>query len=323
MLRVIFLGTGGSMPTEGRNLPAFAVEFGGWVLLFDNGEDIQRQMGRAGIGLNKRMCVFITHMHADHVLGLPGLLFRLSLLGRTRPLSIFGPEGLIEYVKMNQQTINLGTTFEATVYGIKSGPIFSAEDLSVDAFEVDHPGIAFGYTVAHQRPTGKFLPEKALELGVPRGPLWKALASGESVKLDDGRHVAPQEVTGPRPRAFKVVYSGDTRPCQTLRDAAEGADLMICEAMFTSDDAGIAHERGHMTAALAAEIALQANVRLLALTHYSPRYGDGSTILDEASAVFPRTILARDLMRIELGNTGDPVVVAYGEGTPTGRVKLP
>jgi len=299
------------MPTEGRNLPAFAAEFNGWVLLFDSGEDIQRQIGRAGIGLNKRMCVFITHMHADHILGLPGLLLRLSLLGRIRPLRIFGPEGLIEYVKMNQETINLGTTFEATVQTIKTGLIFSAEDLSVNAFEVDHRGTAFGYRMTYQRPTGKFLPERALNLGVPRGPLWKALASGDSVTLDDGRLVTPEEVTGPKPRPLTLVYSGDTRPCQALRDAAAGSDLMICEAMYTSDEAGIAHERGHMTAESAAQIALEADVRLLALTHYSPRYGDGSVILAEASAIFPRTILARDLMRIELGNTDEPVVLEH------------
>ncbi len=306
------------MPTEGRNLPAFATEFDGWVLLFDCGEDIQRQIGRAGIGLNKRMSVFITHMHADHILGLPGLLLRLSLLGRIRPLSIFGPEGLIEYVKVNQATINLGTTFEATVHRIESGPVFSAEALLVSAFEVDHRGTAFGYRVTYQRPTGKFLPEKALNLGVPRGPLWKALASGETVTLDDERQVTPEEVTSPKPRPLTLVYSGNTRPCQTLREAAVGADLMICEAMYTSDKAGLAHERGHMTAASAAQIALEADVRLLALTHFSPRYGEGSAILDEASVVFPRTILARDLMSIELGSTGEPTVIEHKGNMPSG-----
>jgi ribonuclease Z len=323
MLRVVFLGTGGSMPTEGRNLPAFAIEFNGWILLFDCGEDIQRQIGRAGIGLNKRMSVFITHMHADHILGLPGLLLRLSLLGRTRPLNVFGPEGLIEYVRVNQETINLGTTFEATVHTINSGLIFSTGYVSVNAFEVDHRGTAFGYRIAYQRPTGEFLPEKALNLGVPRGPLWKTLTSGEPVTLDNGRIVMPEEITGPKPRPITVVYSGDTRPCQTLMDAAVGADLMICEGMYTSEKADIAHERGHMTAAAAAQIALEAGVRLLALTHYSPRYGDGKAILDDASIIFPHTILARDLMRIELGNTGGPSVIELGKSMPNSGPESP
>jgi ribonuclease Z len=269
------------------------------------------------------MSVFITHMHADHILGLPGLLLRLSLLGRTRPLNVFGPEGLIEYVRVNQETINLGTTFEATVHTINSGLVFSTGYVSVNAFEVDHRGTAFGYRIAYQRPTGEFLPEKALNLGVPRGPLWKTLTSGEPVTLDNGRIVMPEEITGPKPRPITVVYSGDTRPCQTLMDAAVGADLMICEGMYTSEKADIAHERGHMTAAAAARIALEAGVRLLALTHYSPRYGDGKAILDDASIIFPHTILARDLMRIELGNTGGPSVIELGKSMPNSGPESP
>jgi len=308
MLDVIFLGTGGSMPTEGRNLPAIAVQYGGSVLLFDAGEDVQRQLGRAGIGVNNRLSVFITHMHADHVLGLPGLLLRFSLLGRTRPLAIYGPEGLIEYVRVNQQTIHLGTSFESMVYKIDKGPVFHSEHMTVSAFEVDHRVSAFGYEIVYQRPTGTFLPDKAVELGVPRGPLWRALASGEDVKLQDGRTVSPSDVTTAKPPGLKIVYSGDSRPCGALSEAATDADLFICEAMYTSEDSQMASERGHMTASGAARIALESRVRLLALTHYSPRYGDGSPILDEARGIFPETVLARDLMRIELGNSESPNV---------------
>jgi len=310
MLDVIFLGTGGSMPTEGRNLPAIAVQCGGSVLLFDAGEDIQRQLGRAGIGVNNRLSVFITHMHADHVLGLPGLLLRFSLLGRTRPLAIYGPEGLIEYVRVNQQTIHLGTSFESVVYKIEKGPVFHSEHITVSAFEVDHRVVAFGYEIVYQRPTGTFLPDRALELDVPRGPLWRALASGEDVKLQDGRTVSPSDVTTAKPPGLKIVYSGDTRPCRALSEAATGADLLICEAMYTSEDSQMATERGHMTAAGAARIALESRAHMLALTHYSPRYGDGSPILAEARGIFPETVLARDLMRIELGNSEGPKVTS-------------
>ncbi|MHA1862913.1 MAG: MBL fold metallo-hydrolase, partial [Candidatus Thorarchaeota archaeon] len=133
MLEIIMLGSGGSMPTENRNLPAIAVRYQGWILMFDAGEDVQRQIDRAGLGTNKKMAIFVSHMHADHLLGLPGLLLRFSLLGRMKPLKIFGPKELIEYVKMNQATINLGTTFETFVHAIEPGVIFQEEDLTVKA----------------------------------------------------------------------------------------------------------------------------------------------------------------------------------------------
>ena len=292
------------MPTEGRNLPSIALKHHGWVLLFDAGEDVQRQIERASLGLNKNMAVFISHAHADHLLGLPGILLRFSLLGRTKPLNIFGPEELIEYVKAAQKTINLGTTFEATVYGIKPGVVFNEENLAVRAFEVDHRGFALGFEVTLERPTGEFLPEKAKDLGIPKGPLWSKLADGGSIELEDGRVVKATEVTGPPPPPLKIVYSGDTRPCESLREAAVNANVLISEAMYTSEHADLAQERGHSTAQQAAELAKSAGVGLLVLTHYSPRYFDGAVVLEEAKPVFPNSILARDLMRIRVGKDG-------------------
>ena len=205
MLEVVFLGTSGSMPTEGRNLPAIAVRHEGRVLLFDAGEDVQRQLGKAAIGLNKRMAIFISHVHADHIIGLPGLLLRFSLLGRIRPLNIYGPKGIIEYVQMNQKTINLGTTFEAKVYEIEPGVIFSEEDLSVRAFEVDHRGYAMGYELVYQKPTGTFLPQKATDFGVPKGPMWGKLAAGESVTpFRSSDRIFP---FGPDPRTGMSIWS--------------------------------------------------------------------------------------------------------------------
>ncbi len=272
--------------------------------MFDCGEDAQRQFERAGLGQNKKMAIFITHTHADHLLGLGGLLLRFSLLGRIKPLDIYGPAELIEYVKVNQKTINLGTTFKTTVYGIKSGILFEADNLVVRAFEVDHRGPAFGYVVSHQRPTGEFLPEKAKSLGVPKGPLWSTLSNGESVTLEDGKEVRPEEVTGPKPNPLKIVYTGDTRPCDSLRDAARDADVLISEAMYTSEHSDLAKDRGHMTASSAAELAKESNVRLLVLTHYSPRYENGRSVLEEAQTIFPDTLLAEDLMRITLNMDG-------------------
>jgi ribonuclease Z len=304
MLDLIILGSGGSMPTEGRNLPAIAIRYLGWIFLFDCGEDVQRQFERAGLGMNKAMTIFITHMHADHILGLPGLLLRFSLLGRMRPLDIYGPRELIEYVKVNQATINLGTVFETVVHAIEPGIVFQEGSITIHAFEVDHRGIAFGYEFLFQNPTGEFIPERAEKLGVPKGPHWSTLAKGDSITLDNGTMIHPEDVTNPRPRPLKIVYSGDTRPCQALREKAQDADVLISEAMYTTEHADLAQERGHSTAEDIAKIACEAGVRLLVLTHYSPRYDDGSAILDEGKAYFSNTILARDLLTISLDKDG-------------------
>ncbi|MGY5871649.1 MAG: ribonuclease Z [Candidatus Thorarchaeota archaeon] len=317
MLEIITLGTGGSMPTENRNLPAIAIRYQGWVLMFDAGEDVQRQIERAGLGTNKKMAIFLSHMHADHLLGLPGLLLRFSLLGRIKPLNIFGPKELIEYVKMNQSTINLGTTFETVVHAIEPGVVFQEEELTVKAFEVDHRGYALGYELSIQKPTGEFIPEKAEKLGVKKGPLWKKIASGESVQLKDGTTVNPEDVTGPQPNPLKIVYSGDTRPCQALREAAQDATVLIAEAMYTAEHEDLAQERGHSTAKGMAQLASESNVGLLVLTHYSPRYFDGSDILREGKNNFPNTVVARDLMRILIDRTGSCKITESGLQPPT------
>ena len=305
------------MPTENRNLPAIAVRYQGWILMFDAGEDVQRQIDRAGLGTNKKMAIFVRHMHADHLLGLPGLLLRFSLLGRMKPLKIFGPKELIEYVKMNQATINLGTTFETFVHAIEPGVIFQEEDLTVKAFEVDHRGFALGYELTLQKPTGEFIPERAEKLGIQKGPLWSKLAAGESVKLDDGTTVHPEEVTGPRPNPVKIVYSGDTRPCQALREVSQNANVLISEAMYTVEHEDLAEERGHSTAKAMAQIASDSNVDLLVLTHYSPRYFDGSDIIREGKSNFVDTVLARDLMRITLDKEGNYTITEPGLQPPT------
>ncbi|MFX0107062.1 MAG: ribonuclease Z [Candidatus Hodarchaeota archaeon] len=312
LIERVFLGTGGSVPTEGRNHPSIAIRHAGWNLLFDCGEDCQRQFERAQLGQNKKMAVFISHMHGDHVLGLGGLLLRFSLLGRIKPLDIYGPPELIEYVKVNQSTINLGTSFHTTVYAIEAGEIFKADNLSVRAFEVDHRGYALGYEITYARPTGEFMPEKAKKLGVPKGPLWGKLAKGENIQLENGTMITPDEVTGPSFPPIKIVYSGDTRPCQGLEQAVKGAKIAILEAMYSTEHADLAEERGHSTAAAAAELAKNAGVEHLFLTHFSPRYEDGYAILEEAREIFPATYLASDLMKVRLEYNGEFKIIPSG-----------
>ncbi|MFW9908613.1 MAG: ribonuclease Z [Candidatus Thorarchaeota archaeon] len=303
MVEVVILGSGGSIPTANRNHPAILLKYEGWNLLFDAGEDVQRRI--EPFGINRKMAIFVSHLHSDHLLGLPGILLRFSLLGRIKPLQVYGPVGLINWVKMAQSTINLGTTFETTVYGIeKGGTIFSDDCASIRTFEVDHRGFSLGYEFKHQRPTGTFLPEKAVELGVPKGSLWGKLASGDSVRLPNGTLVTPEQVTLPPNKGIKIVYSGDTRPCDAIREASEKADILIHEAMYTSDHTALAAERGHSTASQAAEIAAECDVGLLVLTHYSPRYEDDEVLLEEAQGIFEKSVLAKDLMRISLSLDG-------------------
>ncbi len=309
MIEIVFLGTGGSIPTKDRNHPSIAIRHEGWVLLFDAGEDVQRQFEKANLGLNKKMAVFVSHVHADHVLGLPGILLRFSLLGRIKPLAIYGPKSLIEYVKVSQSTINLGTTFEAVVHAIEPGIVFHEQNLIVRAFEVDHRGYALGFEITWSRPTGTFIPEKAEELGVPKGPFWKKLAAGEVIQLEDGTKVTPKQVTEPSLKPLKIVYSGDTRPCEELRVASLDADILISEAMYTTQHEDLAEERGHTTAVEAAKLARDAGVQLLVLTHYSPRYHDGNEIIEEARSIFANSVLAQDHMRIQLARDGSCVVI--------------
>ncbi|MHA2177430.1 MAG: ribonuclease Z [Candidatus Thorarchaeota archaeon] len=313
MIEIVFLGTGGSIPTKNRNHPSIALRHEGWVLLFDAGEDVQRQFEKANLGLNKKMAIFVSHVHADHVIGLPGILLRFSLLGRIKPLTIYGPRDLIEYVKVNQSTINFGTTFEAVVHAIEPGITFQEQNLTVRAFEVDHRGYALGYEITWSRPTGKFLPTKAEKLGIPKDPYWKALASGETIQLDDGSTVTPDQVSEPSPKPLKIVYSGDTRPCENLRKASTDADILISEAMYTMEHENLAEERGHSTASGAAKLARDSGTQLLVLTHYSPRYYDGNEIIEEARTIFPNSVLARDHMRIKLARDGTAIVVKSPE----------
>ncbi len=304
MIEFVVLGSGGSIPLPGRNHPAYLIRHEGWNLLFDAGEDVQRRFVEANAGMNKHMAIFITHIHADHVLGLGGLLLRFSLLGRERPLQVFGPAPLLDFVRVNQDTINLGTSFPSTVHAIEGGIVFERENARIRAFQVDHRGFTLGYEFVYQRPTGPFLPDKAREIGIPKGPLWGQLSSGESIELDSGKIIEPDRVTGEQPPPIKIVYSGDTRPCDAIRNSAKQANLLVHEAMYTDQHVDLAKERGHTTARQAAEIARDAEVGLLLLTHYSPRYGDGSQVLEEARQVFPNSMLARDLMRISFDSDG-------------------
>ncbi len=300
-MQVVFLGTSGSIPTPERALPAIAVLRRGEIILFDCGEGTQRQMIMAGLSFHRKTKVFVTHMHGDHILGLPGILQTMSLLDRTTKLDIYGPPSIGALVKAVKQTIKFALTFPVQIHEIKSSGVVCEEgDYTVYAVLADHsvPNLAYGL-MEKLRP-GKFHPEKAKDLGIPEGPLWSKLQEGSKILLPDGRVVEPDEVVGPSRRGRKIVYTGDTRPSKDLTRLAEDADLLIHEATFDDDLSDRADEDGHSTPSQAAAVARDANVQRLILTHISARYRDTGLSLERAKKVFPHTDVAEDLMRIEL-----------------------
>ncbi len=300
MLTATFLGTGAATPTVDRNVAGLAVQREGETILFDCGEGNQRQMMRYGVGFSFTE-IFFTHYHADHILGVTGLLRTMGLQDRSAPVTLYGPRGA---QRVLGAAIALGierNKFPVEIREIRPGDRLRREEYDIVVFETEHRPDTVGYALVEHTRLGRFDPDRARELGVPEGPLWGRLHKGETIVLEDGRTVAPADLVGaPRP-GRTLVYSGDTRPHLALAAAAKGADLLVHEATFGGDELERARETGHSTAAEAARIALEAGVRRLVLTHISPRYTrDAPELLAEAVAIFPETVIARDGMTVDV-----------------------
>jgi ribonuclease Z len=299
-MQITFLGTGGSIPTPKRGLSAVAVKRKNELLLFDCGEGTQRQMIQAGVGFHRKAKVFVTHMHGDHVLGLPGLLQTMSLLGRTSMLEIFGPKGTQEFVESINRTVRYSLVFPVIVTEIESGMVCEEKEYTVTAVQSGHMKPSLAYALTEKPRPGRFNTKKAKKLGVPEGPLWSKLQSGESVKLAGGRSVEPEMVLGASRAGRKIVYTGDTGPSEKVVELAEGADLLIHEATFEDEMMKRALEDGHSTPSIAAETAKKAGVKRLVLTHISARYKDADMLLQQAKKIFVDTEVAEDFLKIEL-----------------------
>lgn len=304
-LSVFFAGTGGSVPTARRGLPAILVQRGGDRLLFDCGEGTQRQLLRS-VGLPEIDDVFITHFHADHWLGLPGMLKTFDLRDREAPLTIHGPPGLRELLSALRRVWGR-VAYPLDFVELEPGEAVRREDYLVAPFAVRHRGRAYGYALVEDARPGRFDEARARELGVAPGPDFGRLQRGEPVG-----GVAPAEVVGPERPGRKIVISGDTTPCEALVVAAHEADLLVHEATFAEEEVERAEATGHSTAAQAARTALEAEVRTLALTHLSTRYG-GREIREEARAVFTGALVPRDFDTIEIPfpERGEPTVVRW------------
>jgi ribonuclease Z len=269
--------------------------------MFDCGESVQRQMIKAKTGFHKKMKVFISHMHGDHVLGLPGLLQTMALLDREEKLDIYGPPGIERFLKDIRETVQFVLTFPVEIHEIlEAGIVSEEEEYFVQAVWANHVIPNLAYALIEKPRPGKFYPKKTKALGIPEGPLWSRLQHGHKVKLPDGRIVKPEEVTGPARPGRKIVYTGDTRPFKGFVKFAANADLLIHDATLDNELAERAEEDGHSTPKLAARNAKRAKVKLLILTHVSARYDDTSILLKQAKKIFKNTKVAEDFMEIEI-----------------------
>ena len=299
-MKIVFLGTSGSMPTQSRGSSAIAIRREGEIILFDCGEGTQQRMVAAHIGFRRRMRIFITHLHGDHVLGLPGLLQTMTLLQRERQLNLYGPKGLLDFIEAFCSVLGPpGFPLEVKEH-MEEGVVFEGSGYRVEAVEADHDENCWSYSLLEAPRPGRFHPDKARMLGVPEGSLWKKLQHGEDIVLEDSTVVMSSEVVDPQRRGRKIVYSGDTRPSDALVKLAEGADILIHEATFDDSLAERAMADGHSTASQAAEVAFSANVGRLLLTHISSRYPDAGILLEQARNIFKNTVIAKDLMKVDV-----------------------
>ena len=299
-LSIIFLGTGGSWPTVKRNVTSVAVKRGSEVILFDCGEGTQRQFQKSNLSYMQITKVFITHFHGDHFLGLPGLIQTMQLNDREEPLEIYGPKGV---GKLTQQLLSLGyfrPSYQIIAHELKNGTIVEFPEYDIEVFSVKHNVPALGYCLKEHKRPGRFNKPRALELGIPEGHLFSKLQRGHTIQLADGRQITPDMVLGPPRPGRKIVFSGDTKPCDELLKAAEGADVLIHEATFDSEMQDIACDYGHSTALEAAEIAQKAHVDKLFLVHLSPRYLDYKIIENDAKKVFKESIVPKDFQEFEI-----------------------
>jgi ribonuclease Z len=311
-LDIVFLGTSGSVPTARRGLAGTLVRRGGDRILFDCGEGTQRQLLRSTVGLIELPDVFLTHYHADHYLGLPGMLKTFALRGREVPLTVYGPPGLVDLFGVLRRIFGK-LTYAVELVELRRGDAVERGEYRIVPFDVEHGVSANGYALAESPRPGRFDVEAARALGVPEGPLFGRLQSGEPVEVSGGGSVRPEQVLGaPRP-GRKIVLAGDTRPARHVLEAAQGADVLVHEATFASEEQERADDTLHATAEGAAELARLAGVRMLALTHLSNRYF-GPEIVREAREVFPETVVPRDfdIIDVRFPERGGPRLVKGG-----------
>jgi ribonuclease Z len=299
-INITFLGTAGSVPTPNRNLSAIIIRRKNEQIMFDCGEGTQRQMIKAQTGFHKKLKILITHLHGDHVLGLPGLFQTMALMDRKKTVKVYGPVGIKQFIDCSKEVLKFGLSFPVEIFEIKPGIICEEREYKIKAIKSSHTeeSLAFGF-FENPRP-GKFYPEKARNLGIPEGRLWSKLQNGNTVTLSSGKIIKPLDVSGPLRNGRTIIYTGDTRPIKNFNSFATHADLLIHEATFDDSLIEKAIADGHSTPNQAATEAKKAKAKKLILTHISARYPKSEILLEQAKPIFNNTIIANDFLEIEI-----------------------
>tara|TARA_B100000676_G_scaffold281679_1_gene306935 strand:- start:288 stop:1184 length:897 start_codon:yes stop_codon:yes gene_type:complete len=298
-MKLVYLGTSAAAPTPERSLTCICLVRENEVLMFDAGEGAQVAYLKAGLPWNKKMKIFVTHLHGDHCLGILGLLQTMSMQKRTESLEIYGPAGIEEFITANIKVLNFGLPFPVFITIVEEGNVVNEKKYRINCCEAQHGIPAFSYCFEENERSGVFYPEKAKELGIPEGKMWQELQNGNSVEVN-GVKIDSSEVTGDKRPGKKIGISGDTRPTEKLQNFFTNSDYLSFDCTFSFDLKDRAIETNHGTAKEAAELAKNANVKNLILTHFSARYSDESVLLDEAKQIHESVIAAKDLLEIEI-----------------------
>ncbi len=298
-MKLVFLGTSAAQPTPERSLTCICLEKDGEILMFDAGEGAQISYLKSGLGWNKKMKIFVTHLHGDHCIGILGLLQTMTLQNRTEPIEIYGPDGIEEFIAANIKVLNFGLSFPVMITSIKEETIVNEKTYNITACKAEHSVPAYSYLFQEKDKPGRFFPDKAKDLGVPEGELWNQLQSGQEVQVGN-KIVKPSDVLGEKRPGKKIGISGDTRPTKKLEKFFKNCDYLSFDSTFSHELLERAKETHHSTAIEAAEFGKNANVSNLILTHFSARYNNESVLLDEAKTKHPSVIAAKDLLEIEI-----------------------
>jgi ribonuclease Z len=298
-MKLVFLGTSAAQPTENRGLSCICIERDGEILMFDAGEAAQISYMKSGLGWNKKMKMFVTHLHGDHCVGILGLLQTMSMQNRTEILEIFGPNGIEEFIAANIKVLNFGLSFPVLITIIKEGKVFEDKKFSIYTCKANHSISAFSYLFEEKDKPGRFNIDEAKKLGIPEGDLWNKLQNGHEIKIN-GEIIKPEQVLGEKRPGKKIGISGDTMPTKELELFFENCDYLVFDSTFLDEEKQRAQDTCHSTAKQAATIAKNAKVKNLILTHFSARYRDENGHLEEAKKIHSSVITARDLLEIEI-----------------------
>jgi len=298
-MKLVFLGTSAAQPTENRGLSCICLEREGEIIMFDAGEATQISYMKSGLGWNKKMKMFVTHLHGDHCVGILGLLQTMSMQNRTETLEIFGPSGIEEFIAANIKILNFGLSFPVLINIIKEGKIIENKKFSIYACKANHSVTAFSYLFEEKDKPGRFDVKKAKELDIPEGELWNKLQNGNEIKINE-KIIKPEQVLGEKRPGKKIGISGDTMPTVELEEFFEGCNYLVFDSTFLNDEKQKALDTCHSTAKQAAILGKNAKVKNLILTHFSARYKDENGHLNEAQEIHNSVITAKDLLEIEI-----------------------